>query len=99
MTIHMDPVVTDDPETNSYRRRTLKALHEIDPDLSMHDFRMVSGPTHNNLVFDVLVPFGFRLSNEEIRSRIEQTFIHDPKTIHTVIHFDHGFIQEESDEG
>lgn len=66
LVIHMDPVDFDDPFTNDLRMRTTKAIQSIDPSLSMHDFRVVRGKTHNNLIFDVVVPFNFKLSNEDL---------------------------------
>ncbi len=70
--IHMDPVVTDDETVNDAKRRTAEALHAIDPSLSMHDFRMVSGPTHSNLIFDVVVPFSNSRSDEEVELLVKE---------------------------
>ena len=62
--IHMDPVVTDDGVTEETRRRVQTLVHCIDDAIDIHDFRMVSGPTHTNLIFDAVVPFGFRLTDQ-----------------------------------
>lgn len=70
LVIHMDPVDFDDPFTNELRMRTMEAIQSIDSSLSMHDFRVVRGNTHNNLIFDVVVPFHFRLSNEDLLMEI-----------------------------
>ena len=70
--IHMDPIATEDETTNRVRQQMNDFLREIDPALSMHDFRAVFGPTHTNLVFDVVVPPGFSLSDSELSRRIEQ---------------------------
>ncbi len=70
LVIHMDPVDFDDPFTNDLRMRTTKAIQEIDPQLSMHDFRVVKGNTHNNLIFDVVVPFHFPMSNQQLLEEI-----------------------------
>ena len=69
--IHMDPVVTDDGITQQTRQRVATLVKCIDDDISIHDFRMVSGPTHTNVIFDAVVPFGFRLSDEEVASKIK----------------------------
>ena len=69
--IHMDPVVTDDGLTNQTRRRVADLVHCIDDDISIHDFRMVSGPTHTNVIFDAVVPFGFRLSDQAVEEKIK----------------------------
>lgn len=71
--IHMDPVSTDDAETQQYKRLAQQVLTELDERLSLHDFRVVRGASHTNLIFDVLVPFDMPKEKglaEEIRSRI-----------------------------
>lgn len=57
--IHMDPVDTDDPETLRLKDLVVGELAAIDERLTLHDFRVVSGPSHTNLIFDVVVPFNF----------------------------------------
>lgn len=69
--IHMDPVVTNDEETNHVKRMVEAIVRCIDPAITIHDFRMVAGPTHTNLVFDVAVPYSIPLSDEEVKRRIE----------------------------
>ena len=68
--IHMDPVVTDDGVTEETRRRVQTLIHCIDDAIDIHDFRMVAGPTHTNLIFDAVVPFGFRLTDGEVEEKI-----------------------------
>ena len=63
--IHMDPVVTDDERILNLKEQVLSVLHAIDSSLTMHDFRVVMGPTQNNLIFDVVVPYGFFLNEKE----------------------------------
>lgn len=70
LVIHMDPVDFDDPFTNELRARTSEAILAIDASLSMHDFRVVRGKTHNNLIFDVVVPFNFKMNNEDLLMEI-----------------------------
>ena len=72
LVIHMDPVVTDDERLNQLHAQVQQIVAGIDSNLSMHDFRAVFGPTHTNLVFDVVVPPGFSLSDSELSRRIEQ---------------------------
>ena len=72
LVIHMDPVVTDDERLNQLHAQVQLIVAGIDSNLSMHDFRAVFGPTHTNLVFDVVVPPGFSLSDSELSRRIEQ---------------------------
>ena len=72
LVIHMDPVVTDDERLNQLHAQVQQIVVGIDSNLSMHDFRAVFGPTHTNLVFDVVVPPGFSVSDSELSRRIEQ---------------------------
>lgn len=69
--IHMDPIAVHDPLTEDTRQRVLTLVHCIDDSVSIHDFRMVSGPTHTNVIFDAVVPFGFRLSDAEVEEKIK----------------------------
>ena len=68
--IHMDPVVTDDGVTEETRRRVADLVRCIDDDITIHDFRMVSGPTHTNVIFDAVVPYDFRLSDRQVGEKI-----------------------------
>lgn len=69
-TIHMDPVVTNDETVNALRKMTAEILTGIDERLSMHDFRVVAGPSHTNLIFDVEAPFECKLTDTEIKDAI-----------------------------
>ena len=69
--IHMDPVVTDDGITRETREKVAALVYCIDDEITIHDFRMVTGPTHTNVIFDAVVPFGFRLKDDEVRRKIE----------------------------
>ena len=70
--IHMDPVRTDDEEANRLKAVMIGMIHCIDPRLTLHDFRIVPGPTHTNLVFDVVVPYSVRISDEEVKRRVSE---------------------------
>ena len=61
--IHMDPVVTDDPEVAALKEKVTAAVRDMDPALSIHDFRVVAGPTHTNVIFDLLIPYRFHLKD------------------------------------
>lgn len=58
--IHMDPIVTDDEQVNSLRRAVEGFLRETDPCLSLHDFRVVPGQGHTNVLFDCVLPAGYK---------------------------------------
>ena len=68
--IHMDPIITNDAHTDALRMAVAEKVKAIDPRLTIHDFRTVSGPTHTNLIFDVVVPYDVKLTADEVRRRI-----------------------------
>jgi len=74
-TIHMDPIAVNNPETDAAKEQVQLALSQIDSRISVHDFRLVRGQTHTNLVFDVSVPFEIPLSDEELRKSIAQRIV------------------------
>lgn len=71
-TIHVDPIVTDDPETARLLRLAEDAVKDADPRLSMHDFRVVKSPTGRTLLFDVAIPFDDPTADPVLISEIEQ---------------------------
>lgn len=68
--IHMDPIITNDAHTDALRMAVAEKVKAIDPRLTIHDFRIVPGPTHTNLIFDVVVPYDVKLTADEVRRRI-----------------------------
>ena len=71
-TIHMDPIVTGDTHVEELKQQVIAVVSGIDEVLSIHDFRVVMGPTHTNLIFDVLAPHKFRLKEEELYQEIQK---------------------------
>lgn len=71
-TIHLDPVAVGDPTTDSVKRAVAEMVREIDESISIHDFRMVTGPTHTNLLFDICVPPALKISDQEISDRVKE---------------------------
>lgn len=72
LVIHMDPIDIDDTFTCDLKERCQKMVKDIDSTLSIHDFRIVKGHTHNNLIFEVLVPFKFKYSDEELMRLLQK---------------------------
>lgn len=70
--IHMDPIVVDDKVSKAMRDRILALVRLIDPTIDIHDFRMVEGKTHTNLIFDVVIPHKFRLTDSEVIDAISR---------------------------
>lgn len=89
LVIHYDPIVTDDDELNHMRTLVQKELAAIDPRLSMHDFRMVRGPQHTNLIFDLAVPYSMSDKTAELKRRIDECVQFEDSKYYTVITFDH----------
>ena len=69
-TIHMDPIVTNDPHVDALRGQVTSIVTGVDPELTMHDFRVVCGPTHTNLIFDIVLPFRLSDHVEEVKKKI-----------------------------
>ena len=72
-TIHIDPVENDNPVVVKYKNSVKKIVTDIDKDITMHDFRIVSGETHTNLIFDVVVPQNYKISDDELRNMIKKS--------------------------
>lgn len=70
LVIHLDPIITDDQRLSGFRGYVADAVREIDPVLTIHDFRMVEGHTHTNLIFDVVIPPRFYLTDTALRKAI-----------------------------
>ena len=82
VTLHYDPIVTDDPEVKNLRNQINELVKSIDPQLSIHDLRTVPGPTHANVIFDCVKPADFALSDDELKERISELIIKKhPKAI------------------
>ena len=69
-TIHMDPIAVNNPETDEAKGQVKEALGRIDERITVHDFRLVRGQTHTNLVFDISVPYEIKLSDLELKARV-----------------------------
>lgn len=65
-TVHLDPIVVGDPVVDAMREETVATAKSIDARITVHDFRMVRGTTHSNLIFDVAVPFECKLTDAQI---------------------------------
>ena len=68
-TIHMDPIASDDEYTVSLMEKVVSVLRTISKDFSVHDFRVVQGETHTNVIFDLVVPYDCKDKNESIRKK------------------------------
>ena len=96
LVIHYDPVVTDDPRSNRLHAAADAELRRINPRLRTHDFRMVSGEGHINLIFDISFPADLKGREKAIRSELERILTEQEGTkVYTVITFDPAAFNDE----
>lgn len=97
LVIHMDPIAVDDPETNALRQKVLEIVHsEIGREVSIHDFRIVRGQTHTNVLFDIVLPFGSKWDKRALVALFDAKF-NAPGSGHAyyfILHIDACFIGE-----
>lgn len=87
--IHMDPIAAHDEQTEQAKTKAAKVLQqEIDPQITLHDFRIVNGPTHTNLIFDLAAPFSLKMTDEEIKKTAEKAIQRENKNWYAVISVD-----------
>ena len=92
LVIHLDPIITDDVLTNTLKDQIKDIVSTIDSSLSIHDFRLVSGPTHSNLIFDVNVPVAFSIKPKELAHMIDTKVKELDPTYYTVITVDTNYV-------
>ena len=90
--IHMDPIATNDELTTSVRDKVAALVTCIDSALTIHDFRMVTGPTHTNVIFDVVIPYGFKKTDDEIRKNIETIVKSIDGNYFSVVNIDRSYV-------
>ncbi len=92
ITIHLDPIATDDALTNTLRKKVEDIVREIDSALSIHDFRIVCGDTHTNLIFDLVVPVSVKKQDSALKTEIDRCLRRQNPGYFTVITFDRSYI-------
>lgn len=93
LVIHLDPIDVTSPRTTELRSFIESVAKELDPQMDIHDFRMVTGRTHTNLIFDLTVPYNIKMTNSQLKKHIDQK-IKTAKGSHyyTVITFDRSYL-------
>lgn len=91
MTIHMDPIETDNEQIKVCRELLSGALKQMDEGLSFHDLRVVTGDTHINLIFDLVVPFECDKTDDELKEQIDKLLMGTDRDYYTVITFDRNY--------
>lgn len=91
VTIHMDPVDVHDEHTAQLREKVSEIIKQINPNITFHDFRVVSGPTHTNLIFDIVSPMDCGLSDQELADTIADKIHQCNESYFAVINVDKDF--------
>ena len=92
ISLHLDPIVTDDPEVKDLRNWIAEHVKTIDPAITVHDLRCVPGPTHTNVIFDVVKPFSLEMSDEELKREISAIVKSHKKDAVPKITVDHSYV-------
>lgn len=92
ISIHMDPILMNDPLTNELKELTAKVIGGISSEITFHDFRVVTGKTHTNLIFDIVVPRASLLKDDEIKALIDKKIKEENDTYFTVINIDRSYV-------
>ena len=90
-TIHMDPVVMDET-TVELRHQVAELVQTVDHRITIHDFRVVPGPTHTNLIFDAIVPFGLKMDEGEVERAIRERVRQMPGNYYAVVHAETSYV-------
>ena len=91
LTVHMDPIQVGNAEVDALRMKIEDILKDIDSALTFHDFRVVFGNTHTNLIFDIVVPFDSKKNKSEIKSLIDAALEKEERNYFAVINFDNEY--------
>ena len=92
LVIHYDPLEINNERVNELREIAVNAVRNINDKLSLHDFRVVEGHTHTNLIFDVVVPHKFPMNNDELMAEISSEIGKNHTNFFTVINIEHSFV-------
>ena len=90
--IHMDPIAVGDERTNALRMAVAEQVKTIDPRLTIHDFRIVPGPTHTNLIFDTVVPYDVKLPHDQGQKRIGELVRQMDGNYFAVVQIDNSYV-------
>ena len=88
----MDPLETDNEKITEMKHELLTHINSELPGISIHDFRMVQGPTHTNLIFDAVVPHGFDMSNDEVKEGMEKLVQKHWTNCFAVVHVEQSYV-------
>jgi divalent metal cation (Fe/Co/Zn/Cd) transporter len=92
LSIHYDPVEVNNARVNELKIIAESAVKRISEELSIHDFRVVDGPSHTNLIFDVVVPRKFSLSNDDLMAEISSEISKNGTNFFAVMNIEYAFV-------
>ena len=92
-TVHMDPIATADEKVNQLRRQVADLARVVEPEMTIHDFRVVRGPTHTNVIFDAVVPHKCRITDEEVLQRLRRAVSALDPAYQAVIQIDRAYVE------
>ncbi|MBQ5905690.1 MAG: cation transporter [Clostridia bacterium] len=92
LVVHLDPLITNDVRINALKEMVGKELKSIGNELTFHDFRVVDGPTRTNLIFDVVLPHEYNLSEEDVKTKLQSRIADIDSRYALVIMFDYDYI-------
>ena len=91
LTIHMDPIELNNPKVDKLHKLVIESIKKLDQELKIHDFRIVEGITHTNILFDCIVPFEKDYTKELIINHLTQTIVPEKEMYYYVIEIDRPF--------
>lgn len=92
LVIHLDPIITNDKEINHLKTMTEETLKSIDSSFTMHDFRVVKGETHTNLIFDVVIPVEYDIKSNDLVKEIEKAIKIENENYYAVVTLDKNYV-------
>ena len=90
--IHMDPIEADNETTYKMKEEVLAAVQEINSEITIHDFRMVPGKSHTNLIFDIVVPYSVKESDSAVKEMVSDKISEKFENCFAVINVDRPFV-------
>lgn len=92
LTIHMDPIVVGDPRIDKLQEKVIQLIHKLDKDLKIHDFRVVEGITHTNILFDCIVPYEKNHTEESLKEYLMKELIPEKEIYYYIIQIDRPYV-------
>ena len=92
LTVHMDPIVVGDPRIDKLQEKVIQIIHKLDKDLKIHDFRVVEGITHTNILFDCIVPYEKNYTDESLKEILSKELVPETGVYYYIIQIDRPYV-------